>query len=62
MNLIEGYSRTVLGGDKRGAFAGTAASSDLRQFEGFGDLDTAGYKVGPSIGEENKTCLICHIY
>ena len=46
VNLIEGYSKTVLGGDKRGAFAGTATSSDLRQFEGFGDLDTAGYKVG----------------
>ena len=45
VNLIEGYSKTVLGGDKRGAFAGTATSSDLRQFEGFGDLDTAGYKV-----------------
>ena len=46
VNLIEGYSRIVLGGDKRGAFTGDAASSDLRQFEGFGDLDTAGYKVG----------------
>ena len=45
VNLIEGYSKTVLGGDKRSTFAGSADSSDLRQFEGFGDLDTAGYKV-----------------
>ena len=56
VNLIEGYSRTVLGGDKRGAFTGDAASSDMRQFEGFGDLDTAGYKVG------NPPCPRVHIY
>ena len=69
VNLIEGYSKTVLGGDKRGAFAGTATSSDLRQFEGFGDLDTAGYKVAVGYYVTPVSLLglymylpLCHLY
>ena len=57
VNLIEGYSKTVLCGDKRGVtFGGTnggtttaLVSSDLRQFEGYGDLDTVGYKARTSM-------------